>query len=156
MTTPIIDLGRGLISSLLQVNALRHPAQPNSDSLCLPLAEKIIDAIFHASNHLAVYGSLCPGQANHSVIEAIPGSWIDGFVRGELHAAGWGATSGFPGIKWNPDGEPVPVKLFRSHDLRNRWRSLDEFEGPSYRRILVPVCNDAGIIAVANIYEVRI
>ena len=33
------------------------------------------------------------------------------------------------------------------------WRSLDEFEGEDYRRILVPLYQEGQFITVANLYE---
>lgn len=104
---------------------------------------------------LAIYGTLAPGEVNHSQIAGIPGTWAEGFVRGELQMTGWGAEHGFPALVWRPDGPRVPVKLFVSPDLERHWRRLDTFEGDGYRRILVPVEDDDGLVAVANLYADR-
>ena len=90
------------------------------------------------------------------MIANVPGTWTDGLVRGEVHPSGWGLTGGFPGMRWRPGGIQFPVKMFVSTTLVDHWARLDEFEGPEYQRILVPV-DDAkvGLIAVANVYEVR-
>ena len=104
---------------------------------------------------LAIYGTLAPGEVNHSQIAGIPGIWVDGFVRGDLQHTGWGAEHGFPALGWRPDGEPVPAKLFVAPDLIRHWRRLDEFEGDGYRRILVIVEDDNGILAIANLYADR-
>jgi hypothetical protein len=61
---------------------------------------------------------------------------------------------GYPGIRWDPDGPPVSVQVFRSLDLPAAWPRIDEFEGVDYRRILVPVAVDDGLL-VANIYQVE-
>ncbi len=101
---------------------------------------------------LAIYGTLAPGEVNHSQIAGIPGTWAEGFVHGDLQMTGWGVEHGFPALTWRPDGPRVPVKLFASPDLERHWRRLDAFEGDGYRRILVPVEDDGGIVAVANLY----
>lgn len=104
---------------------------------------------------LAIYGTLAPGEINHSQIAGIPGTWHDGFVRGDLQHTGWGAEHGFPALGWRPDGARVPTKLFVAPDLVRHWRRLDDFEGVGYRRILVIVEDDSGILAVANLYADR-
>ncbi len=104
---------------------------------------------------LAVYGTLAPGEVNHFQLTGIEGSWSDGFVHGDLLTTGWGAEHGFPALAWRPDGPRVPVKLFISPDMDRHWRRLDEFEGDGYRRILVSIENDDGIVAVTNLYADR-
>ena len=117
-----------------------------------PHAEAV-EVLGQASHRLAVYGSLAPGQPNHSVIQNIRGEWTDGFVRGELTESGWGSGMGYPALTWDPDGDRVPVKMLVSSELPEHWRRLDEFEGAGYVRMLVPVEDeDGGLIAVANIY----
>ncbi len=106
-------------------------------------------------NQLAIYGTLAPGEVNHSQIAGIPGSWEEGFVHGDLRMTGWGAEYGYPALVWRTDGPRVPVKLFASPDLNRHWRRLDQFEGDGYRRILVPIEDDDGVIAVANLYAER-
>ncbi len=104
---------------------------------------------------LAIYGTLAPGEVNHSQIAGIPGTWAEGFVRGDLQMTGWGAEFGHPALTWRPDGPRVPVKLFVAPGMERHWRRLDKFEGDGYRRILVPVEDDDGIVAVANLYADR-
>jgi gamma-glutamylcyclotransferase (GGCT)/AIG2-like uncharacterized protein YtfP len=118
--------------------------------------EEVIDTIFNASNHLAVYGTLAPGKPNHYVIADVPGRWLEGYVCGQLYEEGWGSGVGFPGMTWKPDGPKVGVWLFVSEQLPHHWRRLDDFEGKEYRRSLVPVYQKNRVIAVANIYEIRL
>lgn len=152
---PFIDLGEGLNRMLSRINALRSAPPERETSQSIALAEEIMNALFAASDHLAVYGSLSPGQSSHSVIEPLPGTWTDASVRGVRDETGWGLTGGFPGMRWNTRAPLFPVKLFISKDLINHWKRLDEFEGGEYRRILVPVHGGDALITVANIYEVR-
>ena len=106
-----------------------------------------------ASHRLAAYGSLAPGEQNHSVIETTRGEWTDGFVRGTLKRTGWGSGIGYPAISWDPEGDRVRVKMLASPELPGHWKRLDEFEGADYARTLVPVEDEGGaLIAVANIY----
>lgn len=91
-------------------------------------------------HRLATYGSLAPGRVNAWVLEPLEGDWLaGGFVRGRLHEEGWGAAHGFPGLEWDPAAGAVSVHVLVSRDLPSHWARLDAFEGPDYRRILVPV-----------------
>ena len=65
------------------------------------------------------------------------GRWLKGRVRGRLHAEGWGADHGCPGMTPDPAGEWIDVHIFESEDLRAQWPRLDDFEGAEYRRIEV-------------------
>ena len=106
-------------------------------------------------HRLAVYGSLAPGEANAGQLEALEGAWIEGgVVRGRLHPSGWGAAHGFPGLEWDPRGEPVTVRVFVSPELPAHWEHLDAFEGEDYRRIVVPVEDLPGGPLRCNIYVI--
>jgi gamma-glutamylcyclotransferase (GGCT)/AIG2-like uncharacterized protein YtfP len=88
---------------------------------------------------LATYGSLAPGRVNHSKLAGLQGSWRRGTVWGRLVASGWGAKLGYPGLVLDPQGGPVEVHLFESSELPDHLRSLDDFEGPGYRRVVAQV-----------------
>lgn len=100
---------------------------------------------------LAVYGTLLPGEVNHHRVAHLRGTWIRGAVHGALHPTGWGTTYGFPALRWHPDAAAVPVKMLTSEDLPGAWARLDAFEGPGYRRSIVPVTTAHGVI-LANLY----
>jgi len=68
---------------------------------------------------------------------------------------GWGASLGFPALRWMMDGAEVAIQLFVSSQLPEHWSRLDEFEGDDYQRILAPVYRGHELVTVANIYEVR-
>ncbi len=120
------------------------------------LEEKLISSLLgKPQTKLAVYGTLAPGEINHSQIAGISGRWSEGFVHGELMSTGWGAEHGYPALAWRPAGPRVPAKLFVAPDFDRHWQRLDEFEGDGYRRILVPFEVDDGIVAVANLYADR-
>lgn len=102
---------------------------------------------------LAVYGSLGPGEENHGLVEDLAGEWEEGGVRGHLVEEGWGASMGYPALRWDPEGPAVPVHLLTSDDLPGAWDRLDRFEGPAYRRIWVPVHLEDDRAVVANLYE---
>jgi len=134
-----------------RLNALRRERAESTERHTL---EADVETRYHAAIRLAVYGTLAPGQPNHHVISGLAGRWLEGTVRGTLHAAGWGASAGYPALRIDPNGAAVPVHLLVSDDLPANWRRLDDFEGPGYRRILVPVHADGGeLMAVANLYE---
>lgn len=100
---------------------------------------------------LAVYGTLAPGEANHREVAGLRGTWMPGFVTGDLAPAGWGMTHGYPALCWHPDGPQVPVQMLVSDGLPRAWDRLDRFEGDAYRRIVVPVTTGEGVL-LANIY----
>ena len=70
-----------------------------------------------AETRLAAYGTLQPSQSNHHQMDGMTGTWRRGTVRGHLHASGWGAAIGFPGLVADPDGPEIPVHVFESLDL---------------------------------------
>lgn len=90
-------------------------------------------------DRLVVYGSLAPGRPNHHHIASIGGTWHTGWVEGELHDRGWGATQGYPGIRLQRGGPRVDVQVLESVELAQHWGRLDEFEGEGYQRVAVEV-----------------
>jgi len=120
-------------------------------------AERQLEALFGVSRALAVYGTLAPGQPNHHVVAPLGGEWTDGLVEGDLFPVGWGATLGYPAFRPRAGGAPVAVKVLSSPRLAAAWPGLDRFEGPEYRRILVPVfktvlTDERRLYTVANLY----
>jgi gamma-glutamylcyclotransferase (GGCT)/AIG2-like uncharacterized protein YtfP len=107
-----------------------------------------------AETRLVVYGTLAPGEANHDVVRGIGGTWSRAAIHGHLHDTGWGLTYGFPALAWNPDGPPVDAHLLESAELGEHWARLDTFEGPAYRRQVVPVRTERGRV-LACAYTVR-
>jgi gamma-glutamylcyclotransferase (GGCT)/AIG2-like uncharacterized protein YtfP len=125
-------------------------------------AERRLDALFRTSHTLAVYGTLAPGQPNHHVVAPLGGEWTDGTIEGDLIPLGWGAALGYPGFRPRAGGDAVAVKVLTAPSLANAWSALDRFEGPGYRRILVPIfgteldLEQAGkrrLRTVANLYS---
>ena len=146
-----VDENHAIDSVLREFNALRR--DPDAAGL-LPILERAFDALYGASRHLVLYGSLMPGAVNHVVIAHLPGTWRDGWVRGERKTSGWGSALGFPVLRWDSAGPKVPVKILDSDALTpETWARLDAFEGEDYRRILVPVYDDDGLVCVGNLYE---
>jgi gamma-glutamylcyclotransferase (GGCT)/AIG2-like uncharacterized protein YtfP len=118
-------------------------------SITLPVLEVIFEVIFNDPAHrLAVYGTLAPGQANHHMIANIQGLWEDGFIVGKLHE-----IDGLIAFRWKTPGDKVAIKLLTSPDFPSHWQGLDRFEGPPYRRILVPIETYSGQLEIANIFE---
>lgn len=108
-----------------------------------------------AEHRLATYGTLAPGRVNHHELAMLEGRWLEGAVRGRLHAAGWGAAHGCPGVVLGADGDAVAVHVFESADLADHWARLDGFEGPGYRRVTATVETADGPVA-AQIYELAV
>lgn len=132
-------------------DAARAHAPDTSD------AERRLDERFDVERTLAVYGTLAPGRSNHHVVAPLGGEWTRGIVEGDLSPDGWGATLGYPALRPRAGGPAVQVHVLTSPALVAAWPSLDAFEGPGYRRVLVPVLatGPAGtrrLHAVANLY----
>ncbi len=120
-------------------------------------AERQLDELFGVDQRLAVYGTLAPGRSNHHVVAHLVGKWSDGIVEGILSPEGWGATLGYPAFRPRAGGDAVAVHVLTAGLLASAWPSLDRFEGPGYRRILVPVftspsTNVRRLCTVANLY----
>ena len=120
-------------------------------------AERQLDALFETRNTLAVYGTLAPGQPNHHVVAPFGGEWTDGLIEGDLFPVGWGATLGYPAFRPRVGGAAVAVRVLVAPLLATAWPTLDRFEGPEYRRILVPVfragpADERRLYTVANLY----
>ena len=148
------DLSEAELQSLLLLNELRHDTDREPQRLAELEAE--FETSFKVSSHLAVYGTLAPGRVNHHLVADIPGEWIsDLFVRGHLMSEGWGASLGFPALRWTLDGPEVAIQLFISTQLSEHWPRLDEFEGEEYQRILVPVYRGHELMTIANLYALK-
>lgn len=126
-------------------------------------AEKQLNEIFGTDQTLAVYGTLAPGRENYHIVEPLGGEWTDGLIEGDLQETGWGATLGYPAFRPRTGGTILKIKVLRSDALPQGWKDVDDFEGPEYQRILVPVYERADegsalerrIYTVANLYAAR-
>jgi gamma-glutamylcyclotransferase (GGCT)/AIG2-like uncharacterized protein YtfP len=119
-------------------------------------AERRLEVLFSTRRTLAVYGTLAPGQPNHHIVSPLGGEWTDGVIEGDLFPVGWGATLGYPAFRPRAGGAAVAVKVLAAPALEAAWPGLDRFEGPGYRRILVPVFHpgpdERRLYTVANLY----
>ena len=107
------------------------------------------------TNRLFVYGTLAPGQCNHSVLADIPGTWVPASLCGVLYEEGWGAEMGCPGIVPDPAGNAVAGFLLSADTLEAHWARLDEFEGAGYRRVCVDVQTEGGSSVTAHVYALN-
>lgn len=104
------------------------------------------------TDRLFVYGTLAPGRPNAHVLAEVPGDWQPATMRGHLHAQGWGAAQGYPGIVPDEDGPEVIGLVFTSAALPQHWARLDAFEGEGYRRVLTTARLADGSAADAYVY----
>ncbi len=113
-----------------------------NDEVCRtinPLLFAILDMILDYPEHrLLTYGTLSPGGSNQHVLEPVNAVTHPARVIGQLRDLG-------PYKAFVPtdsdrlrDGSRVEAFLHESEALSDYWHVLDDFEGPSYRRILVP------------------
>ena len=110
------------------------------------------EEIAAASQRLATYGTLAPGQRNHAQMAGMAGKWIEGTVHGHFHAEGFGKALDCPGLVLDASGPAMPVQILTSADLPAHWARLDAFEGREYRRTVTMADTANGRLAV-SIYE---
>lgn len=108
------------------------------------------------SEKLFVYGTLAPDRPNEHILRNIGGSWEVASVVGTLHAEGWGASMGYPGIILDKKGSKIEGFLFSSDNLAKHWLELDEFEGKGYERVRTIVELKNQTIVEAFIYSLKL
>jgi len=110
--------------------------------------EDFLDCILDwPSRRLCAYGTLQPGQPNHGVIAVNDGQWSSvTLLNGEVQDDG-----GLPFFT-PAAGKTGKAELFTSEELPDLWRSLDEFEGSAYQRVL-GLYQLGGLIGVGNVYS---
>jgi hypothetical protein len=101
-------------------------------------------------------------RANPIITSSRPWGRVDGRPdQGYLIPTGWGADLGYPGFRPGSGGDAVAAQVLRAPLLATAWPDLDRFEGPEYRRILVPVfstglgpgqADERQLYTVANLY----
>ena len=158
------DLGRAL--QMMSTAAFDHfktnaqgidprRTEQSHESILTPLPmlddmTDLLDRLFEQpSQRLAVYGTLRPGESNAGQLSGIEGEWFQGSVPGFVTQPG-----DYLEFTWNDQAAPVVVMVFSSQKLSEHFNRLDEFEGPEYRRSLVPVVIN-GVVQICNIYEGR-
>lgn len=105
------------------------------------------------TERLFVYGTLAPGRPNAHVLADVAGTWTPATVTGTLHAEGWGAAQGYPGIVLDPHGAAVDGLVFSSDELAQHWARLDAFEGDGYERVVTQARLADGTIVEAFVYR---
>jgi gamma-glutamylcyclotransferase (GGCT)/AIG2-like uncharacterized protein YtfP len=120
-------------------------------------AERRLEERFRTSHALAVYGTLAPGQPNHHIVQPLGGEWTPGVIEGDLLPVGWGVILGYRALRPRAGAAAVSVQVLTTPRLAAEWPDLDVFEGPEYRRILVPVfsagpARERRLYTVANLY----
>ncbi|CAM3758140.1 gamma-glutamylcyclotransferase family protein [Flavobacterium chungbukense] len=106
---------------------------------------------------LIIYGSLAPGESNHSVMNPIKGEWKKAIIKGKLQEGGWGSSLGYNGfVSVNlEEAETIKCYVLFSEDLTTNWDYLDEFEGDGYVRIQTEYQLQSGEIGIGYIYALK-
>jgi len=107
----------------------------------VPLQELLIDMLLgQPSKKLISYGTLSPGQPNHSLLSDLSGEWKECTIRGTITQ-----RDGLSRFSWSPNDSEQTANIFTSEDLPDNWGRIDRFEGTGYRRQLIPAITQAGI-----------
>lgn len=125
----------------------------NPDSAIYKSLNSFYDSFFRIIfdqpvNRLTSYGTLRPGESNYHQVETISGEWIAGTIKGSQFEKG-----GYPVFKWNEEGDTHSVQVLLSNELSNHWQRLDNFEGPNYERILIPVQTESHGCIISYVYN---
>lgn len=102
---------------------------------------------------LFVYGTLAPGEPNEYLLKDLGGTWEIGSVKGKYFPSCWGEALGYPGVVLDSEGSDVTGLLFSSDELDKHWKTLDEFEGEGYQRVITLVQLESGDSVESYIYE---
>lgn len=128
-------------------DVLRLVDRANAADPAAEAAARSLEREFGCSQRLAVYGTLAPGEPNHHQLALCRGTWERGAVRGRR------AVRQFPVFTYDPAAPFVPVQWLTSAALPQHWARLEAFEGPDYRRILVPVFLGEQLATVAHLFS---
>ena len=101
-------------------------------------------------NYLFCYGTLKPGEEAHHLFQSIKGSWMDAHVYGDFVTD---MNISYPIIQLNENGEKILGQLFYSDGLMKIIKSLDEYEGEEYQRVVTNVYLKDGTQKQAFVYE---
>lgn len=132
------------LDKIIAINRQRIGLDPHD-----PSSDQAFSVSTGAHKQLCVYGTLCPGQENHYLMEPLEGQWDDATYCGYFSPPD--QSYGYPRVAWTPHGDENLGNLVTSSKLPAHWAVLDEFEGEDYCRLLTLVQTKAGTF-VANIY----
>lgn len=106
---------------------------------------------------LIIYGSLAPGESNHSIMDPIKGEWKKATIKGKLLEGGWGSSLGYHGFTPanSDEAEIINAYVLFSKDLTASWNYLDEFEGDGYIRIQTEYQLENGEKGIGFIYALK-
>lgn len=140
----------GLAAAITRANKGRLGLIPDAAA-----DEVLLEQRFNCSEKLAVYGTLAPGKVNHHQIADLGGDWRDAALRGELGQVPEGVHQGLPGLRLDPAGSVMPVRLLVSAKLPSAWSRLDAFEDAEMQRLLVLLEQQGKATDVVNVYALR-
>ncbi len=151
-STESLEQSKKLAASMQEQHSKLTPqTDANEINDATEVLEELIEEIFQRpENRLAAYGTLRPGQSNFKIVSEISGQWLPGIIRGSVRE-----VAGYPAYTWNQEGEKVTVDVLISDQLVKEYPRVDEFEGPNYKRTLVPVLMD-DCYHVCNVYETSV
>jgi gamma-glutamylcyclotransferase (GGCT)/AIG2-like uncharacterized protein YtfP len=101
-------------------------------------------------NYLFCYGTLKPGEEAHSLFKSIKGSWMDAYVYGDFVKD---MNIDYPMIQLNENGDKILGQLFYSDELMKIIKSLDDYEGEEYQRVVTNVYLNDSTLKQAFVYE---
>ena len=107
---------------------------------------KSLDSLF-------TYGTLQLGGKSDYYLTKLNGTWKKAYVFGNFVTKSKIAKMGYPVLKLNQQGKKISGMLFQSKYLMRVIKTIDEYEGCHYRRVITKVYFDNGATKEAFIYE---
>lgn len=107
---------------------------------------KSLDSLF-------TYGTLRLGGKSDHYLTNLNGTWKKAYVFGNFITKAKIAKMGYPVLKLNPKGKKINGMLFQSKQLMRVIKTIDEYEGCYYRRVITQVYLTNGTKKKAFIYE---
>ena len=109
---------------------------------------KVIDNLF-------VYGTLQKGKQHENILNNLNGNWKKGYVFGKLLNISSGPDYGYPALKLDTKGSKIYGMIFHSKNLESNIKSIDDFEGESYKRVISKIILEDGSQIDSYLYELK-
>ncbi len=106
----------------------------------------------NVANALFVYGTLKPGEPAAHLLSVRNGNWQSAQIRAHHFPEGVDGTEGYPAVRLSAQAPLLNGMLLQSAELPALLPSLDDYEGPGYKRVVTPVYTQGQYVCDAHVY----